>query len=79
MALANDFAEGSVVDLIREKKDRTVEVKAMEELKPDRKLMVEAILVKLMKGEKVCKRTELLERSAPLVNQRGFNFNADFV
>ena len=79
LALPEDYAEGGVIDLIREKKDRTVEVKAMEELKPDRKLMVQAILVKLMKGEKVCKRNELLERSAPLVNQRGFNFNADFV
>ena len=32
----------------------------MEELKPDRKLMVEAIIVKIMKSEKVCKRAELL-------------------
>lgn len=40
LTLPEDYAEGSVIDLIREKKDRTVEVKAMEELKPDRKLMV---------------------------------------
>jgi hypothetical protein len=40
LALPEDYAEGGVIDLIREKKDRTVEVKAMEELKPDRKLMV---------------------------------------
>ena len=51
----------------------------MEELKSDRKLMVEAILVKIMKGEKLCKREDLLEKSAPLVTQRGFKFNAEFV
>jgi hypothetical protein len=41
--------------------------------------MVEAIIVKIMKGEKVCKRDELLQKTGPLVTQRGFNFNADFV
>ena len=59
--------------------DKKVEVKVMEELKSDRKLMVEAILVKIMKGEKLCKREDLLEKSAPLVTQRGFKFNAEFV
>ena len=66
------------MDLVREG-EKKVEVKTMEELKADRKLMVEAILVKIMKGEKMCKREELVERSAPLVAQRGFKFNADFV
>lgn len=51
----------------------------MEELKADRKLMIEAILVKIMKGEKVCKREQLMEKSVPLVTQRGFKFNNDFV
>ena len=35
---------------------KKVEVKVMEELKSDRKLMVEAILVKIMKTEKLCKK-----------------------
>lgn len=51
----------------------------MEELKADRKLMVEAILVKIMKGEKVCRRDELVQKANPLVSQKGFKFNADFV
>jgi cullin 1 len=51
----------------------------MEELKADRKLMVEAIIVKIMKSEKMAKRDELLVKTAPLLAQRGFNFNADFV
>ena len=59
--------------------DKKVEVKVMEELKADRKLMVEAILVKIMKGEKLCRREDLLEKSAPLVTQRGFKFNGEFV
>ncbi len=61
------------------KKGGKLEVKVMEELKSDRKLMVEAILVKIMKGEKVCKREELIEKSAPLVTLRGFKFNMEFV
>jgi hypothetical protein len=39
-----------------EVRNKKLEVKVMEELKADRKLMIEAILVKIMKGEKVCKR-----------------------
>jgi hypothetical protein len=65
--------------LVGRKIDRKVEVKAMEELKADRKLMVEAILVKIMKGEKVCRRDELVQKANPLVSQKGFKFNADFV
>ena len=64
-----------MVDLVKVG-DKQVEVKVMEELKADRKLMVEAIIVKIMKAEKLCKREDLLERSAPLVTQRGFKFNA---
>lgn len=68
-----------LLDLVRKKQGKMVDVSAMEELKADRKLMVEAILVKIMKGEKVCRREELLEKSSPLVVQRGFKFNAEFV
>ena len=78
LAISDEFEEGKMVDLVREG-EKKVEVKTMEELKADRKLMVEAILVKIMKGEKMCKREELVERSAPLVAQRGFKFNVDFV
>jgi hypothetical protein len=35
--------------------------------------------VKIMKSEKVVKRSELVPKTAPLLAQRGFNFNADFV
>lgn len=41
--------------------------------------MVEAIIVKIMKSEKMSKREELVQKTAPLLAQRGFNFNADFV
>lgn len=41
--------------------------------------MVEAIIVKIMKSEKIAKRADLLAKTAPLLAQRGFNFNADFV
>jgi cullin 1 len=51
----------------------------MEELKADRKLMVEAIIVKIMKTEKMVKREELVVKTAPMLAHRGFNFNADFV
>jgi hypothetical protein len=51
----------------------------MEELKADRKLMVEAIIVKIMKNAKVANRNEVVHNTAPLLAQRGFNFNADFV
>lgn len=64
---------------MRGKGNSKVEVRAMEELKADRKLMVEAIIVKIMKNEKVAKRSELVPKTAPLLAQRGFNFNADFV
>lgn len=56
-----------------------IEVKSMEELKADRKLMVEAILVKIMKIEKIAKRVDLVQKTAPFLAQRGFNFNSDFV
>jgi hypothetical protein len=32
-----------------------------------------------MKGEKMSRRDELVHKTAPLLAQRGFNFNADFV
>lgn len=32
-----------------------------------------------MKSEKMAKREDLLQKTAPLLAQRGFNFNADFV
>lgn len=32
-----------------------------------------------MKSEKMAKRQDLLQKTAPLLAQRGFNFNADFV
>ncbi len=67
------------MDLVTSSEKGEIEVKAMEELKADRKLMVEAIIVKIMKGEKMAKRAELLAKTAPLLAQRGFNFNADFV
>jgi cullin 1 len=67
------------LDLVTSSEKGEIEVKAMEELKADRKLMVEAIIVKIMKSEKMAKRAELLAKTAPLLAQRGFNFNADFV
>lgn len=78
LALACSYGEGGVVDLVREG-SKEVEVKAMEELKADRKFMVEAILVKIMKGAKLCQRQELIERSVPFVTQRGFKFNEGFI
>jgi hypothetical protein len=47
----------------------------MEELKTDRKLMVEAIIVKIMKAEKVARRDIILEKTAPMLAHKGFNFN----
>ena len=41
--------------------------------------MVEAIVVKIIKNEKKCQRTDLVKKTAPMLAQRGFNFNADFV
>jgi len=41
--------------------------------------MVEAIIVKIMKTEKTANRSDLLQKTAPLLAQRGFKFNADFV
>jgi hypothetical protein len=78
LSLADCFEEGPAMDLVKEGAKK-LEVKVMEELKADRKLMVEAILVKIMKGEKMCKRDELVHKSAPLVAQRGFKFNSEFV
>ena len=51
----------------------------MEELKADRKLMVEAIIVKLMKGDKLSTRAKILEKTAPLLATKGFSFNEEFV
>jgi hypothetical protein len=78
LELVQEFASGGLLDLVAREKGE-IEVKAMEELKGDRKLMVEAIIVKIMKGEKMAKREELLIKTKPLLAQRGFNFNADFV
>jgi cullin 1 len=79
LELAQEFASGGELDLVSRSDKGEIEVKAMEELKADRKLMVEAIIVKIMKSEKMAKRDELLVKTAPLLAQRGFNFNADFV
>jgi cullin 1 len=79
LELAQEFASGGELDLVSRSDKGEIEVKAMEELKADRKLMVEAIIVKIMKSEKMSKRDELLVKTAPLLAQRGFNFNADFV
>jgi len=46
--LNDKFESGGRLDLTQ--KDSKIEVKAMEELKADRKLMVEAIIVKIMKS-----------------------------
>lgn len=51
----------------------------MEELKADRKLMVEAIIVKIMKTEKVTDRKAILDKTAPILAKKGFSFNEDFV
>lgn len=51
----------------------------MEELKADRKLMVEAIVVKIMKKLRVTTREVLFEESASSLEQKGFKFNKDFV
>lgn len=51
----------------------------MEELKADRKMMVEAIVVKIMKRFRMTTRDILYEESALGLEQRGFKFNKDFV
>lgn len=79
LELVQEFPSGALLDLVSRSDKGEIEVKAMEELKADRKLMVEAIIVKIMKSEKMAKREELLMKTAPLLAQRGFNFNADFV
>ena len=56
LELAQEFASGGVLELLGRREKEEIEVKAMEELKADRKLMVEAIIVKIMKSEKMAKR-----------------------
>jgi hypothetical protein len=60
LELMEEYPEGAVVDLVTTIDKSQIEVKSMEELKADRKLMVEAILVKIMKIEKISKRADLL-------------------
>ena len=67
------------MDLARGSGGKKVEVKAMEELKNDRRMMVEAIIIKIMKSEKTAAREELVGKTAPYLAQRGFHFNGDFV
>lgn len=55
------------------------ESKPLEELKADRKFMVEAIIVKLMKKLKNTDKETILKETAPLIEKRGFSFNAKFV
>ena len=49
LELVDEYPEGGVVDLVTTVDKSQIEVKSMEELKADRKLMVEAIIVKIMK------------------------------
>lgn len=50
-----------------------------EELKADRKMMVEAIIVKTMKKCKLATLPELFGLMRPLIECRGFQFNEGFV
>ena len=77
LTLVSKFEKGSLLDLSHQ--ESKIEVKAMEELKADRKMMVEAIIVKIMKADKMTSRKDLVQKTAPALKQRGFNFNSDFV
>ena len=51
----------------------------MEELKADRKLMVEAMIIKIMKNAKTASLEEILKRIVPIIESRGFKYNQEFV
>jgi DUF1009 family protein len=47
----------------------------MEELKADRKLMVEAMIIKIMKNVKSGTRDDILKKIVPIIEARGFKYN----
>lgn len=50
-----------------------------EELKADRKMMVEAMIVKIMKNQKLLTLPKLYTEITPKIEARGFQFNENFV
>lgn len=69
----------NVFDITDVEVENKFEAKPLEELKADRKFMVEAIIVKLMKKLKHTDKENILKEACPLIEKRGFNFNAKFV
>ena len=62
-----------------ENREKKLKCNEQEELKADRKLMVEALIIKLMKSAKVIRLEEVYEKITPMIESRGFNFNQAFV
>lgn len=67
------------LNLTKEYTEKKLQYIEHEELKADRKLMVEALIIKLMKMHKVLTLEDLYEDITPLIEERGFNFNQKFV
>ena len=64
------------IDLIHEEIDHSGEMEEFEELRADRNLMVQAMIVKIMKASKEAKVEDVMTKVRPMIEAKGFKFNS---
>lgn len=68
-----------VKDFTKKLTETILEHNDHEELRADRKMMVEALIVKIIKQSKVITLENMYTAITPLIETRGFQFNEKFV